>query len=346
MFNNIAFLKLCCPGDVLFTTPAIRAVKHKFPDSRLFYITGNYSKFIPEHNPHIEETIIVNPPFESEKRFSALTSFTRGVCSIAKKKFDLVISFHRSRIVASMAVFGFAGKVLSFTTAKPMVNFSVKFDPNKHETLRYLDLVSAIEVHSVEFAMEYKTEPAEDEQAEKLLRKYEINGDFAVIAPGGGENPGTIMHIKRWSASNFKKICRYIQNQHKLPVIAIGSLSEVDLGDSINPNINLAGKTSFVLLAAILKKASIVIGNDSGPLYLASAVGTKTAGIYGPSSFKLVEPLTDLHRSVSHSVQCQPCYHPQGKIRGNITCATGTLECLSMIQPEAVQNAVDKLLEE
>ena len=123
MFNRIAFLKLCCPGDILFTTPAIRAVKNKFPDSNLFYITGNYSKFVPEHNPHIEKTIIVNPPFELSYRFLAGASFARAARLMAKEKLDLVISFHRSMIVSSMAVIGLTKKVLSFDTAWPMVDY-------------------------------------------------------------------------------------------------------------------------------------------------------------------------------------------------------------------------------
>ena len=346
MFNRIAFLKLCCPGDILFTTPAIRAVKNKFPDSNLFYITGNYSKFVPEHNPHIEKTIIVNPPFELSYRFLAGASFARAVRLMAKEKLDLVISFHRSMIVSSMAVIGLTKKVLSFATAWPMVDYSVKFNPHQHEILRYLDLVSVIGVNPEGRAMEYETKMTEDEEAKNLLRKKNIDGEFAVIAPGGGENPGTVMHIKRWAALNYKNISQYIQRRYKLPVVAVGSLSERELAETISPNINLAGKTSFELLAAILKRAAIVIGNDSGPLYLASAVGAKTIIIYGPSSSKLLEPFSNFHRSISNPIECQPCYHPQKVERGHITCATGTLSCMLNIKLRYVEDAIDELLKE
>lgn len=344
MFGRIAFLKLCCTGDILFTTPAIRAVKREFPDSQLFYISGNYSKFIPEHNPHIDKTIIVNPPFEMKYRFLAGASFARGVHLIAKEKFDLVISFHRSMIVSSMAVIGLTKKVLSFTTAWPMVHYSTEFNSNQHEILRYLDLVSVIGVNPDGNAMEYETTLSEDEQAADILRKNGIDEHFIIIVPGGGENPGSTMHIKRWPILNFKKISKYIRGKYKLPVITVGSSSEKELAEVLNPDINLAGKTSFSLLAAILKKATIVIGNDSGPLYLSSAVGTKTIIVYGPSSSKLLEPLSNSHRSISSPVECQPCYHPDTFTRGNIVCANGSLSCMEMVHPALVQKAIDELI--
>jgi ADP-heptose:LPS heptosyltransferase len=344
MYNKIALLKLCCPGDLLFTTPAVRALKSSFPEAELSYITGRYSSFIPEHNRHIARTIIVEPPYEAGGKFEAIIAFVRGISRIAKSDFGLFISFHRSGILASLGLFGKAEKVVGFSTAAPMVNLSVSFDPLKHEVLRYLDLVSVLGCQAEGMDLEYLVTPEEDRVAHDLLAGLGIDGDYAVIAPGGGENPGTIMHIKRWPVSNYARVAKHIKECYNIPVIAIGSKSEKDLGDSAGADINLAGRTTFPVLAAVLKKASIVIANDSGPLYLASAVGARTVGIYGPSSDDLVAPCEEKHRSVRHPVWCQPCYRPENVTRGYIRCSSGTWACMLALQPEKVCEAVDELL--
>lgn len=345
MYNKIALLKLCCPGDLLFTTPAVRALKSSFPEAELSYITGRYSSFVPDHNPHIAGTIIVEPPYETAGKFSALMAFAGGISRIAKNKFDLFISFHRSGILASLGLFGKAEKVVGFSSAAPMVDLSVWFDPLKHEVLRYLDLVSVVDCQPEGMDLEYVTTPEEDEAAQNLLTKSGIGGDYAVIAPGGGENPGTIMHIKRWPVSNYAKVAKYIRECYNIPVIAVGSKSERDLAASAGADINLAGRTTFQVLAAVLKKASIVIANDSGPLYLASAVGARTVGIYGPSSDDLVAPCRENHRSMRHPVWCRPCYRPENVTRGYIRCPSGTWACMLALHPEKVCEAVDELLE-
>jgi len=339
-----AFLKLCCPGDLLFTTPAVRAVKARYPDSRLFYLTGKYSSFIPDHNPHIEKTIIVEPPFEAGSPLAALGAFHNAVRRIADERLDLVISFHRSRFAALLGLFGRAGKIIGFDTARPLVDEHIPFESSKHEVLRYLDLVSIADCKPSGMELEYRISSEEDEQAEKLLRKSSMASDFAVIAPGGGENPGTIMHTKRWPVSGYKIVADYIRNKYKMRVITVGSASEKKLGEMVDPDFNLAGETSFPLLAAVLKRASIVLANDSGPLYLASAVGTRTIGIYGPSSDDLVAPLNANHRSVKEPVWCQPCYRPESVTRGIIRCPSGTWACMLALKPGRVCDAVDDLL--
>lgn len=344
MFERIAFLKLCCAGDILFTTPAIRAVKRAFPGSKLFYISGPYSRFISEHNPHVEATFIVPPPFEMKGNFASANSFLKGIGAIKKGKFDLVVSFHRSKAVAAMARIGSSGKILGFSTARPFVHYSAEFDPLNHEVQRYLDLVSIIGARADGLEMEYMTTQDEDEQASEILHHYNISGAFAAVAPGGGVNPGSTMYIKRWPISRYKEITKSLRQKHDLKVVAIGSSSERQLVDEIGPDANLAGKTTFAQLAAVLKKAKIMIGNDSGPLYLASAVNTRTVGIYGPSSANLVAPKSDNHRSVQSIVRCQPCYLPQNPVRGFITCPTGTWACMLTLQSREVEQAVDELL--
>jgi ADP-heptose:LPS heptosyltransferase len=340
---KIGFLKLCCPGDLLFTTPAVRAVRSRFPDASLYYITGGYSSFVADHNPHIDRTIIVAPPFEASGKMSAVLELIKGIKLIAGLRLDLLISFHRSRTLALLGFFGRADRILGFSNASPLVDISVPFDSSRHEVQRYLDLVSTVGCEANGMELEYATTEEEDERAAAMLKKIGIDGDFAVVAPGGGENPGTVMFIKRWPIRGFRQVTRHIKKALGLPVIAVGSASEKELADSVDADYSLAGRTSFPMLAAVLKRSSIVVANDSGPLYLASAVGARTVGIYGPSSDDLVGPRTERHRSVKAPVWCQPCYRPDNVKRGRIGCPSGTWACLLTLRAETVCEAIDNL---
>jgi ADP-heptose:LPS heptosyltransferase len=344
MYNRIAFLKLCCPGDLLFTTPAVRAVKKSFPDSELFYVAGDYSRFIPEHNPHVTSTIKIAPPFEMAGRFRSIKSMVLGIRALAAHNFDLVVSFHRSPAIATMARLAGIRNILSFDTAKPPATISIPFEPNEHEIKRYLKLISAIGAAVCGEEMEYLTASEEDRDADLLLQVSGVSSPFAVIAPGGGENPGTRMHIKRWPADRFREVASYLRSKLGFQTIAVGSNKEAALAETVAADKNLAGKTSFPLLAAIIKRSSIFIGNDSGPLYLASAVGVKTVGIYGPSSPDLVAPLTAGHASAIRRIHCHPCYHPDNVRRGEVSCPMGTWACMLTLGTQTVIDAVEHLL--
>jgi ADP-heptose:LPS heptosyltransferase len=173
---KIGFLKLCCPGDLLFTTPAVRAVRSRFPDASLYYITGGYSSFVADHNPHIDRTIVVTPPFEASGKMSAVLELIKGIKLIAGLRLDLLISFHRSRTLALLGFFGRADRILGFSNASPLVDISVPFDSSRHEVQRYLDLVSTVGCEANGMELEYATTEEEDERAAAMLKKIGIDG--------------------------------------------------------------------------------------------------------------------------------------------------------------------------
>jgi ADP-heptose:LPS heptosyltransferase len=342
--DRIAFLKLCCPGDLLFTTPAVRAVKRHFPQSQLFYATGNYSSFIAKHNPNVNQTIIVDPPFELRGRLRSLRAMVAGARTLARYRFDLVVNFHRSPALATMARLAGVKNVLGFDSSKPPATISVPFDSDQHEVKRYLRIVSAIGAAPDGENMEYDPTSKEREEARALFQALGIREPFVVVAAGGGENPGTIMHTKRWPASKYAQVVQYLRKSMGLQTVATGSLSDFPVAESIGADVNIAGRITFPLLAAVVERAALFIGNDSGPLYLASAVRTKTIGIYGPSSPDLVAPPGPNHTSIINQVICHPCYHPDRLTRGKISCPSGTWACMLTVGVEQVIKEIERSL--
>jgi len=152
---------------------------------------------------------------------------------------------------------------------------------------------------------------AQESSTKKLKEKGILESDpFLVINPGGNWD------LKQWPRMNFTKLIKKIQQEELPQVIIGGAAKDVKLAREIiaplkNKPLILAGQTSIKEIIAIMQKAVLVISGDSGPLHMANGVGTKTIGIFGPTSPKITGPRGCGHATIlKQDVGCNrlPCY--------------------------------------
>jgi len=353
--KKVLFIKLCCVGDLLFTTPALRAFKKKLKLAEFVYLTSSWSKEVVKRNPHVDRVIVFDTPYLKINKINKYFQTLKMGLKLRQEGFDLVVVFHRSVWVNLFASLIGAPHRVGFDdcgSGFPLTR-KVAFDPREHEVKRYLSLAESLQIKSKEYKLEMAAPDGEEKQrVEKLLAEHNIKDDSLIIgvAPGGGNNPGTSMPIKRWPANRYAKIIDDLISKFRARVFLLGDLGDVQVGEEImnltkSKPINLVGKTTWLELAALLPKCRLFIGNDSGPLYMASAFGVKTIGIYGPSDPDLVAPLSEKHLSLRKKVTCSPCYRPDTLIKEKIfECKTKTHECMKSIAPEEVLKAAEKLL--
>jgi heptosyltransferase-2 len=119
-----------------------------------------------------------------------------------------------------------------------------------------------------------------------------------------------------------------------------GRLCELaDLGDRI---VNLVGRTSIKESAALLDQCDLFVGNDSGPMHIAAAVGTPVVAVFGPSNIAAWRPYTptgerNVHTVVARDLPCMPCFY-RGHTLG-LRDGCGTRECLTLLSPQRVLDA-------
>lgn len=135
----------------------------------------------------------------------------------------------------------------------------------------------------------------DEEEAERVIAEL-ASGKFAVICPGADKT------YRRWPAQRFAKVCDYLFEQG-IKVIMCGSGKERELAKEVisfarQPIINLVGATPVIVLAAIIKRAALYVGNCSGPAHLSVAVGTPTVVIMGGGHFKRFFPYGDLSKNL------------------------------------------------
>jgi heptosyltransferase-2 len=171
-----------------------------------------------------------------------------------------------------------------------------------------------------------------------VLREQLVPGGrpYFVLAPGATYGP-----TKRWPEAHFVELATRIHERTHWVPLTVGSAEpqEKALCESVAlvaGGASSAGRTDLSCLAALLAGAEAFVGNDSGPMHLAAAVGTTTVGIFGSSSPRWTAPRGEDAVAVGpQPVECSPCFKP--------SCGIGIV-CLTELSIETVQAALEARL--
>ena len=151
-------------------------------------------------------------------------------------------------------------------------------------------------------------------------------------------HPGSPVALKRWRPERYAKLADWLVAQKRAKIIFVGVDAEMPIIAEIQAlmrekSSNIAGKTSLTQLASILQLCQLFIGNDSGPMHLAAAVGIPTIGLYGPGDPGRFGPVGAQCQVLRRKPDCPPCL--------GTTCRFGGEGCMSEIQVADVIQAID-----
>ena len=151
-------------------------------------------------------------------------------------------------------------------------------------------------------------------------------------------HPGSPVALKRWRPERYAKLADWLVAQKRAKIIFVGVDAEMPIIAEIQAlmrekSFNIAGKTSLTQLASILQICQLFIGNDSGPMHLAAAVGIPTIGLYGPGDPGRFGPVGVQCQAIRRKPDCPPCL--------GTTCRFGGEGCMSEIQVADVIQAID-----
>jgi len=334
-FKRILVFNVNWLGDVLFTTPAIRALRKQYPDSHIACVAPERCREILELNPHINEII----SFDERKANKSIPSKIEFIYSLKKKKFDVVFLFHRSFtrlflvwLAGIKRRVGYDRKKLSFllTDKIPAVDRD-----SLHRVDYFLNIVRPFCEGEPDKNYALKIDRSDTEYVKKLLKENQIeeNDKFVIL------NPGANWVFKRWPVEHFAKLADLLQDKFKVRIVISGAKQDMDLAEQIkklahNELTILSGKTNLKQLAALFKLAKLIVSADSGPLHIALAVGTRTVSLFGPTSSKITGPYDlQLHKVIQKNVTCAiPCF--------DVVCGDG--KCMKEILPDDVFDIIVK----
>jgi ADP-heptose:LPS heptosyltransferase len=185
--------------------------------------------------------------------------------------------------------------------------------------------------------LELYTGPEEERRMTAWVRRNGLmEKDWVTLHTGGR------YWFKRWSSAKWARLADVIQGEMGVRVVFVGGAGEAETVREIaswmkTSPLTLVGETTVLELAAFLRKSLLLVGNDSGPMHMASAVGTPVIALFGPTDPAVWRPWGKGHVVLSRQVSCSPC--------GRLTCDLGPENCMEQISFDEVLQAVCQCLE-
>ena len=310
MKKKILIINVNWIGDVLFSTPFIKALRDAYPDSYIASLLHPRCSQMLEANPRLNEIIT----YDEEGAHKSLFGKAKLIAELRKKKFDTAYILHRSFTKALIVKLAGIRESIGYPD-KNRASLLTKVveipDEETHKVEYFLNILRASGIKTGDVSYEFFVRDEDRAFAKGIFAANGISEKDLVVAicPGGNWDP------KRWPKENFASLSDLLAEKFGAKVIITGAKKDENLGREIeglmkSPAINISGKTDLKELSAILERANLVIANDTGSMHLAVAVKTKVIALFGPTSPVLTGPYgIGTYRVLMNNQKCEvPCY--------------------------------------
>ncbi len=327
--QRILIIRFSSIGDIVLTTPIIRAIKTQVKHAEVHYLTKEAFKPVLHANPYIDHIHTIKQS----------VSEVKGI--LKRQNFDFIVDLHKN-LRTQHARYLLRRPGASFPKVNTqkwlMVNFKVNYLPDKHIVDRYFKAARPLGVFNDGKGLDYFIRK-EDEVAYNDLPDM-LSSDFVAIGIGGKHN------TKLYPVDKLTSLCYQI-NQ---PVILMGGTEDFERAEAIRKDMkhivfNGCGDFTINQSASVLKKAAVVISNDTGIMHIAAALKKKLVSLWGNTipEFGMYpyypDDLQDYYRILEvKGLSCRPC----SKI-GFDKCPKEHFRCMYNISEQAIIKALKEL---
>lgn len=325
---NILFVHTAFLGDVILITPLIKAAKILFPDSMLDVLVIPQTYEVLQHNPHINEILIF------DKRKNKILNFLKTLILLRKRHYDITLLPHSSMTTSFLTLFSHIKVRIGFRRwlSSSLLTHRIPFRKGVHRIEKNLDLLTPFSVEKFDIQTELFPDLNDIESSERLLS--ELDPDKIKIALA----PGSVWYTKRWLESYYKELAQKLVAAG-FAIVLVGSPEEKELCERIKPEryaINVAGKSTVLESAAILKNCDLLISNDCGALHIANAMKTDVFAIFGPTTREIgYYPFRKNDHVFEVELPCRPCGSHGGQ-----RCPKAHHLCMKNITPDSIYKKV------
>ncbi|MDD5019198.1 MAG: glycosyltransferase family 9 protein [Candidatus Omnitrophica bacterium] len=327
--KRILYITMSNLGDAVMGLPAFDFLRRECPSARITVVAAPGTRCLFEHHPDVAELLVFDKHAPLKDKIALYQRLKKG-------DFDVIVDLKNT----------FYRWALRSPRKSPGHNRYPSFI--RHYYQKHLfKAVSALRGPSVS-AEEFKgldgpRNPSfiSHKDAAALAALLEARGvvrgeELAVFVPGSRSN------LKRWSVQGYAEVVREIQKKYGKRVVIAGDQGDEAFVKDICarldvPAVDLCCRTNLGMLCALILRAALVIGSDSGALQVASYLDRPVIGIYGPTDYRHYGPWSSRGIAVRKNVLCAPCSRSQ--------CAAGTRACIQTIRPFDVLLAVRLMLE-
>jgi heptosyltransferase-2 len=324
-------------GDAIMAIPALQAVRNRHPQATISVLARPYVADIYRHQHLCDELISYDP----KGLHHGITGRERLAEELKALKFDTALLFQNAFDAAWLTWragipqrIGYArdGRSLLLTEA---VSVPKPGEIPVHEQFYYLELLRRagwIDSLPTETCVILEVSVEQKNRAEKSLLAAGARPRFPRIALGPGASYGS---AKCWPPARFAEFVNLFRCETDADVILFGTGAEQSVAEAIatkikGSSISLIGKTAIADLPAFLSNCQLFVGNDSGAMHVAAAVGLPVVALFGPTDPLGTAPITSRCTVVQEKPYCSPCFLRR--------CPTDH-RCMTRIAPQAVESA-------
>jgi heptosyltransferase II len=302
-------------GDAIMALPALRAVRGRFPDAEIAVLARPYVADLYRDQQICDQLIA----YDSRGKHAGIRGRERLAADLRALKFDVALLLQNAFDAAWLAWradirerLGYArdGRGVLLTRAIPVPKPG---EVPPHEKFYYLELLRRagwIDALLDEPCIKLNIPEPNRRRAAEFLVQAGVRPDSLRIAIGAGASYGS---AKCWPPEQFAELANRLQAQTNAEVILFGTATEAAVTRAISsglrqPPVDLTDRTAIADLPALLSQCHLFIGNDSGAMHVAAAVGLPVVAVFGPTDPSGTAPATPRSSIVQQKPYCSPCF--------------------------------------
>jgi lipopolysaccharide heptosyltransferase II len=332
-------------GDVVMISPAVRAIREHFQDARIAIVAKSWVLETLRGHPDYDDLI----EYDDRGRHGGLWGRARLAGELRRARFDLAVLFQKAFEAAVLAALAGARIRVGYATDRRslLLTHPLPLPPRgTHHVEQFLGIARALGCPVRDSSPSFFLDDSSRRSAESLLGASDDPASPPLVAfhPGASKGP------RAWHEDRFAGLGIRLAQAAGARIVLLGDRSEAPLLERIRrrlpaaPQPLTAAGVSIKEVGGILERCSLFVGNDSGPMHIAAALGVPSIGIFGPGSPDLTAPRARPGRfvAISRRYPCSPCR--QNYFRECAPAPSGKPFCLEEIHVEEVAEEALRLL--
>lgn len=333
-------------GDVICSTPVFREIKKRYPDVHLTLMASTVTLQLLENNPHVDEIVTMN-----HKDYKGLTGKLSLAALLRKGKYDIAVCLNPNVLFALATFWGLVPVRLSvipnflgttFKWASVFFSSRERHVSGQLVTETYVRMLRAIGIESNDITKEvYKSDTAES-KVRQLLEG--VTKPLIGIAVSSGNK------LKELGSEKITQLAQILLDTSDISVVLIGASEDRAaasvIADSLGKRervVDATGELSLGELPALVEHLSLLVGVDTGIVYMADALSIPVIDIAGPSDMQDQRPTGEKSRILQMKIQCVPCSHA---FHAPYACARTTRECVQLMSVKEICYAIKEFFPE
>jgi len=320
-------------GDVLLTTPLLRAIRQRHPGAHLTVLTKTAYAPLLTDNPRLDRVIAIGPG----EALPALAARLRA------DRFTHLLDLHQSLRSRALRVLvpGSWSTYPKHRMARSLLIHTKRdrYRARRSVAERYFAAARGLDVRPDGAPPEFFFGSDVELEAERWLAQDGMTHEAYVAAA-----PGAAHATKRWPLNQWRALLARL-DARGVPVVLVGGDGDATMAEALRAERpgrtrTAAGRAGLQLTGALLKRAAVVVSGDTGAMHMASGVGTPVVALFGPTveAFGFF-PYTPLAQVLQRDLECRPC-----SSQGGPRCPLAHHRCMADISPDEVAAAVTRWL--